>query len=364
MHGKTESINSHSLHSYYFSGNLHLGGLRTALYNYIYSRSHKGKFILRIEDTDQTRLVPGTVEKLLEDLAWVGLNPDEGPNCGGSYGPYIQSERAKLYREEVETLLNTGSAYHCFCSERRLNILRKNALRNQEVPKYDNHCRSLPLEEVKKRLSSGQKSCIRLKLTSSEPFVDLVYGRTCHEVKDIEGDPVILKTDGFPTYHLANVIDDHHMQISHVIRGVEWLPSTNKHIMIYRALGYEPPKFVHLPLLLNSDGSKMSKRHGDLSVEVFRKKGLLPRALINFVVKAGSGFHTNSNDINHSLEELTNKVPKFDLSLINNNSCRLPLDRLAEFNHAELKRQINNDDELVLLVRKVREMIIKHFHNR
>ncbi|CAH1398900.1 unnamed protein product [Nezara viridula] len=342
------------------TGHLHLGGLRTALYNFLFARSNKGKFILRIEDTDQTRCIPLAMEELERDLEWAGLKPDEGPSSGGKFGPYIQSQRSHLYKEFVDRLLKSGAAYCCFCTERRLELLRKDALRNRQVPKYDNRCRSLDKKEIIDKLNSGAEKCIRLKLVPSEPFNDLVYGTVQHEVMEMEGDPVIMKTDGWPTYHLANVVDDHLMNISHVIRGVEWLLSTNKHIMIYRALGYEPPRFVHLPLILNTDGTKLSKRQNDIAINSMRSKGVFPRALLNFVIQAGGGFPSNI-DPNSSLEQL---ISKFDLGKVNTNSGKLPNDRLGEFNRLEITRQSKDEKEVTALVNEIKSIVADTFQSR
>lgn len=240
----------------FFLGHLHLGGLRTALINYLFAKSRHGKFILRIEDTDQTRLVPGAKEQLIKDLEWAGIIPDEGPKYGGSLGPYIQSQRKKIYKsvlnnclntmnkissnsfyfsDEVQELLQNNSAYHCFCTPKRLNLLKREALRNQQVPKYDNACRKLSKDEVKRKLDKKEPYCIRFKLTpEASPFEDIIYGNIALDIAQQEGDPVIIKTDGMPTYHFANVVDDHLMGITHVLRGVEWQISTPKHILLYK----------------------------------------------------------------------------------------------------------------------------------
>ncbi|GFN87358.1 glutamate--tRNA ligase [Plakobranchus ocellatus] len=202
------------------TGFMHLGGLRTALYNFLFARANQGKFILRIEDTDQNRAVPGAIEKLEETLQWAQVNPDEGPSAGGSYGPYIQSQRLDLYQEHVQTLLSSGSAYRCFCSARRLELMRKEAARRGEPSRYDGKCRGLTEEAVKKNLDQGLPHTIRLKLKPTpEPWDDLIKGKCSHDIFDIEGDPILLKSDGYPTYHFANVVDDHLMRVTHVLRG-------------------------------------------------------------------------------------------------------------------------------------------------
>ncbi|XP_075235562.1 putative glutamate--tRNA ligase, mitochondrial [Lycorma delicatula] len=342
------------------TGFLHLGGLRTALYNYLFAKSRGGVFILRIEDTDQKRLVEGATEQLQYDLRWIGIIPDEGPSSGGNYGPYKQSERLHIYRMEAEQLIESKKAYHCFCTEKRLNLIRKEAVRLQQVPKYDNKCRNLSKEEVNTKLKNGEKCCIRFKLTPGDQTCnDLIYGSITHDVASLEGDPVILKSDGYPTYHLANVVDDHYMNISHVLRGVEWLPSTTKHILLYQAFGWEPPLYGHLPLLINADGTKFSKRQGAITVESYRNSGIYPRALINFVTFTG-GFSRLKGDPHeprtYSIYEL---IEFFHLSYINTQPCRLMFDQLPEFNRAEMSRQISDENSLKQLIIELRELVIE-----
>lgn len=342
------------------TGHMHLGGLRTALYNYLFAKSQNGTFILRIEDTDRTRIVPGAVESLITDLKWVGLTPDEGPTIGGNYGPYLQSERLNIYQKQVNKLLNNNTAYHCFCTDRRLDMIRREALKLRQVPKYDNKCRNLTKEEVKNKLSNGLKPCIRFKLTNDlEVFEDLIYGNISYDALN-EGDPVIIKADGFPTYHFANVVDDHLMEVSHVLRGVEWQISTTKHILIYKAFGWIPPKFGHLPLLLNSDGTKMSKRQGDLRIQSFRDNGIFPQALINFVTHAGGGFNRDSGLKAFTIDEL---IDLFEINRINSNSTRLNPDRLIDFNRLELISKINNPEELISLTNEVKQLVLDKYSN-
>jgi len=270
------------------TGYLHVGGLRTALYNYIFARKHHGSFVLRIEDTDQERKVEGAIENLIETLKWTGIIPDEGPGFGGDYGPYIQSERLELYRRHAEILLEKELAYYCFCSQERLEILRQEQIAKKQPPRYDNHCRNLPADEVKRKLQSREKFVIRMKtpLQGSVEVRDLIRGKVSFSA-DVLDDQILIKSDGFPTYHLANVVDDHFMKISHVIRGEEWLPSTPKHVLLYEYFNWKSPEFAHLPLLLNPDRSKLSKRHGDVAVESYRQKGYLAEALINFLALLG-----------------------------------------------------------------------------
>ncbi|KAJ9594272.1 hypothetical protein L9F63_014277 [Diploptera punctata] len=347
------------------TGHLHLGGLRTALYNYLFAKLHGGKFILRIEDTDQTRLVPDAVEKLENDLKWVGIIPDESPLKGGPYGPYKQSERLSLYRIQVKFILNMGAAYHCFCSDRRLDLLRREALRSRQIPRYDNRCRHLSESEVKEKLEEGKPSCIRFKLSSDEQtFDDAVYGRISYNIALNEGDPVIMKTDGFPTYHFANVVDDHLMNISHVLRGVEWQISTTKHIMLYRAFGWKPPIYAHLPLILNPDGSKLSKRQGDIRVENFRNEGIFPEALLNYVVDAGGGFSKDTERKSSKIYSTPELAQQFDLKAIKPSSCHLSPDRLTEFNSYALERKLQDEKEILKLTENVKTLVTRTFQSR
>ncbi|XP_044266176.1 probable glutamate--tRNA ligase, mitochondrial [Tribolium madens] len=345
------------------TGFLHLGGLRTALYNYFFAKSRNGAFILRIEDTDQSRLVEGAIEQLQRDLDWAGVQIDEGPSTGGCYGPYIQSQRLHIYRGHVETLLNNGSAYHCFCTEKRLELLRREAIRVREVPKYDNRCRSLNPQEVGEKLAQGIPSCVRFKLVAGvQSYLDLIYGGFNYDVAANEGDPVIVKSDGFPTYHFANVIDDHLMKISHVLRGVEWQISTPKHIMMYRAFNWEPPLFGHLPLLMNPDGSKLSKRQGDIRIGHYRDQGIFPLALINFIASSGGGFGKDSEqNVKPKCYTIGELTRQFDVCRINAHSGKLMPERLFDFNRLELKRKLEDSEEGEKLVEEVREMVKKHF---
>ncbi|XP_065588749.1 nondiscriminating glutamyl-tRNA synthetase EARS2, mitochondrial [Cyrtonyx montezumae] len=338
------------------TGFLHLGGLRTALYNYIFAKQQRGTFVLRVEDTDQSRVVPGAAESIEDMLHWAGIPPDESPRRGGAFGPYQQSLRLDLYRAASEVLLDCGAAYRCFCTPQRLELLRKEALRNQQTPRYDNRCRHLTNQEVAEKLEQGLDWVVRFRLERGvEPFQDLVYGWNKHEVAEVEGDPVILKGDGFPTYHLANVVDDHHMGISHVLRGTEWLTSTSKHLLLYKAFGWEPPQFGHLPLLLNKDGSKLSKRQGDIFVEHFAQEGYLPEALLDMITNCGSGFA--GKQMGRTLEEL---ISQFEIGRITTHSALLDLEKLPEFNRMHLTHRIDDEglrqkliQELQLLVEQV-----------
>ncbi|MDX2469440.1 MAG: glutamate--tRNA ligase [SAR324 cluster bacterium] len=271
------------------TGYLHVGGLRTALFNYLFAKANGGKIILRFEDTDQARKVEGAEENLLSSMEWAGLTFDEGPTQGGDYGPYVQSERLDLYRTHVEKLVEDGNAYPCFCTVEDLDAMREDQIKRKQPTRYDGRCRRLKPEEREAKLSNGDDHVIRMKIIHSKgdyKVSDMVRGTVIFKPNQID-DQVILKTDGFPTYHLASVVDDHLMKITHVIRGEEWLPSTPKHIQLYEYFGWEIPQFSHLPLLLNADRSKLSKRQGDVATEDYRNKGFLPEALINFVALLG-----------------------------------------------------------------------------
>lgn len=317
------------------TGYLHVGGLRTALYNFLFARAHGGTMVLRIEDTDRGRYVEGAVENLLTTLAWAGIDVDEGPAQGGQHGPYVQSERTALYREHVELLLAQDKAYRCFCSPEQLDAARARQLAEGRDAAYDRSCRALGKDEVEARLRDGLPYTVRLKvpLSGSLRFDDVIRGdiTVMHEVID---DQVLLKSDGFPTYHLANVVDDHFMAITHVIRGEEWLPSTAKHVLLYEAFGWQPPVFAHLPLLLNADRSKLSKRQGDVAVEDYRAKGFLPEALVNFVALLG----WNPGD-DRELFTLGELCDAFSLERVSKAGAVFDLEKLRWFNAQYLRTQ-------------------------
>ncbi|KAK2589348.1 hypothetical protein KPH14_007893 [Odynerus spinipes] len=344
------------------TGYLHLGGLRTALYNYLFARANDGSFVLRIEDTDQSRTIPDAIERLQDDLLWVGIISDENPMRGGPYGPYLQSKRLEIYKENVQKLLDNKSAYFCFCTEQRLDLLRREAIKCGHVPKYDNRCRHLSDDEVKEKLRTGGSYCIRFKLSPDvEVFDDMIYGSVAHDIGKTEGDPVIMKSDGYPTYHFANVVDDHHMKISHVLRGVEWQISTPKHIMLYKAFGWKPPVYGHLPLILNSNGTKLSKRQDGITVDSFRKSGIFPLALLNYVTHAGGGFDRDSSvqEI-YTYEKL---IKQFNIKRINVNSTKLSPEKLLEFNRLEISRLLSNPNNHKFLVERVRKLVQEAFPN-
>ena len=244
------------------TGFVHIGSLRTALYNYLFAKKMGGKYILRVEDTDRTRLVDGAIENMLNAMKWAGVNHDEGVMLDengnvvqkGEYGPYIQSERLDIYQQYIKELLDSGKAYYCFCTKERLDEVREKQKEAGETPRYDGHCRDLTQEEIDAKIAAGEPYVIRLKLPENHVirFTDLVRGETEFNTNDLD-DQVLIKTDGFPTYHFAVVVDDHLMKITHVIRGEEWVSSTPKHVYLYEAFGWEAPKFVHLPNILNKE---------------------------------------------------------------------------------------------------------------
>lgn len=305
------------------TGFVHVGSLRTALYNYLFARHNRGKLILRIEDTDQNRFVEGAVENLLAIMKWAGLEYDEGPEKEGPFGPYFQSRRLDIYKKHVQSLVDKGHAYPCFCSAERLEKMRADQTAAGEDVKYDGLCRAIPQALAAERMQN-EAHVIRLKVPAQGDTVvdDLIRGRVSFQ-NNLLDDQVLMKSDGFPTYHLANVVDDHFMQISHVIRGEEWLPSTPKHILLYQAFGWQPPQFAHLPLLLNTDRSKLSKRQGDVAVEDYQAKGILPEALLNFV--ALLGWNRGDDQEVFSLAEL---VESFSLERVNKAGAVFDLQKL------------------------------------
>lgn len=310
------------------TGYLHIGGLRTALYDFLFARSVGGKFILRIEDTDRNRLVEDAAEKLISALERMGIELDEGPGIGGDFGPYVQSERLELYHREAQRLLDSGNAYRCFCSAERLSQMREQQQQKGEFVKYDRHCLSLSEDEVQERLGRGEQHVVRLKMPDERvfAFTDLIRGSVEMDAAQSD-DQVIIKSDGFPTYHLAAVIDDHYMEISHVIRGEEWLSSTPKHIWLNECLGWEAPLWVHLPLILNQDRSKLSKRMNDVSVDSYLERGYFKEAIINFI--ALLGWHSADDQEIYSLEELC-KV--FSLERVNKAGAVFDLTKLDWMN--------------------------------
>ena len=287
------------------TGFMHIGNLRTGLYTYLYARKHKGTFILRIEDTDQERKVEGAVEAIYRTLNIAGMDYDEGPDKDGGYGPYVQTERMGLYKEYAEKLVELGGAYYCFCDKERLqSIVDENGLHT-----YDKHCRNIPLEEAKARVAAGEPYVIRQKVPEGvvSSYTDIVFGEIAVASADIE-DGVLLKSDGLPTYNFANVVDDHLMGITHVMRGVEYLSSTPKYNLMYDAFGWERPTYIHLSPIMKDAQRKLSKRYGDANFEDFVAKGYLPEAIVNYI--ALLGWCPKSNKEKMTIEEM---IEEFDV---------------------------------------------------
>jgi len=258
----------------------HVGNIRTAMFNWLLARHTGGRFILRIEDTDVARRVEGAVETIMDGLRWLGLDWDEGPDVGGDYGPYYQSQRLEMYREAAEQLVAQGDAYYCYCSPQRLGEMREEQVRRKQPPGYDRLCRDLSPQEQAQKKAGGIRAVIRFKtpLEGQTRHQDMIWGDVAFEHSTID-DFVLLKSDGYPTYHLASVVDDHAMEISHVIRAEEWISSTPRHLLLYRSFGFEPPLYVHHPMILGPDRAKLSKRHGAVSILEYREQGYLPETM-------------------------------------------------------------------------------------
>lgn len=342
------------------TGYLHIGGLRTALYNYLYAKQKGGKFLLRIEDTDRTRYVEGAIENLIHELKWAGVEADEGVCLDengkitevGECGPYIQSERVEkgIYNKYAEELIENGYAYYCFCSKERLDDVKNQQKADGKIPRYDGLCRGVSIEDAKKRIANGESYVIRLKLPENRDIVfeDVIKGRITINTNDMD-DQVLIKADGFPTYHFAVVIDDHLMGITHIVRGDEWISSTPKHIYLYEALGFEKPIFVHLPTVLNKSGKKLSKRNDDASVEDFRLKGYLPEALINYLALVG--WSPESNEEILSLDEM---IKQFSFDRVSKSGGVFDVDKLDWVNAQYIRKM-----EVSELAKLVKPYLVK-----
>ena len=327
------------------TGLQHIGGVRTALFNYLFAKAQGGDFILRLEDTDRTRFDPSFVRNLYDTFAWLHIRWDEGPDRGGPDAPYIQSERFALYKKYALELIAQGKAYYCFCSSERLEKIRKEreeALSSETG--YDRSCRSIPKTEAAARAAAGEPCVIRLKipLGAVTKFRDHLLGDIEWKNDDVNPDPVLLKSDGFPTYHLANVVDDHLMGITHVLRAQEWLPSTPLHVIMYNSFGWEPPEFCHLPMVMGQDGKKLSKRHGATSIDEFRWQGYLGEALVNYVALLGASYE-EGKDL-YTLEELAGR---FSLDKLNKAPAIFDYKKLEWYNAQYLKAK--SDEELAAL---------------
>jgi glutamyl-tRNA synthetase len=327
------------------TGLQHIGGIRTALFNYLFARSLGGKFILRLEDTDRTRFDESYVQNLFDTFDWLDIKWDEGPNNGGPFAPYVQSERTALYKKYADELLKNGHAYYCFCSSQRLEEVRlqREAAHSSETG-YDRLCRSIDPDEAAKRAASGEACTIRLKIPLGETtrFHDHILGDIEWKNDDINPDPVLLKSDGFPTYHLANVVDDHLMEISHVLRAQEWLSSTPLHVIMYKSFGWTPPDFCHLPMVMGQDGKKLSKRHGATSIDEFRRQGYLPEALINYIALLGASYEEGKEI--YTLDEL---AQRFALEKLNKAPAVFDYKKLEWYNGQYIR--MKSDEELAAL---------------
>jgi glutamyl-tRNA synthetase len=323
------------------TGALHIGSVRTMLYNYFLARQSNGTLILRIEDTDQERLVPGAIDSIYDGLHWFGVTWDEGPREGGPSAPYIQSERLPLYQKGAQELVDSGAAYFCFCSKERLEQMRAAQRARGEITRYDRQCRNIPPAEAAERATTEPDHVIRLKVPEEGTIAidDLVYGHIEWPLNTIE-DQVLLKSDGFPTYQLAVVIDDHLMKIDSVIRGEDWLPSTPKHLLVYRAFGWDVPPHAHVPNVLGPDGKKLSKRHGATQVDEFRLEGYLPEAMVNFL--ALIGWSPGTEEEIFSMDDL---IEKFRIDQVQKAGGKWDRDRLNFFNGVWIRRL--SDDELL-----------------
>lgn len=330
------------------TGYLHVGGARTALFNWVFARHHGGSFILRIEDTDRTRYVPDSLDDIMEGLRWLGLQWDEGPEVGGPYGPYFQSQRIELYQKYAQVLLERGWAYKCYCTPERLERMREEQRRRKQPPGYDRYCRFLSDQERAALEAEGRSYVIRLKvpLEGQTTFHDLIHGKITVNNVNIE-DQILLKSDGYPTYHLANVVDDHLMKITHVMRADEWIPSTPKHILLYQGFGWESPQFAHLPLILSPTGKgKLSKRKTvgadgriyPVLVREFREAGYLPEAMFNFLALVGWSYDDRTELMTR--EEI---IERFSLERVKSSPASFSYDKLDWMNGVYI-RKLSQDD--------------------
>lgn len=328
------------------TGLLHVGGARTTLFNWLFAKGEAerlgfgGTMILRIEDTDRNRLVEGATEGILEILRWFGVDWDEGPDVGGPHGPYIQSERLALYQQGAQELIDKGLAYRCFCSPERLQGLRDEQRQKNLPPGYDRHCRRLSQDEIDAKLAAGDGYVVRFAMPreGTTAVYDLIRGESTFQNANLE-DLVLLKSDGYPTYHLANVIDDHDMQITHIMRGDEWIPTAPVHIRLYAAFGWEPPALAHMPLILAPGGGKLSKRHGSTAMEEFRAQGYLPEALMNYLALLGWSF-----DGTTELFSKNELLAKWSLERVSPSPATFDYDKLRWFNQQYINHILSLDE--------------------
>ncbi len=320
------------------TGDPHVGTAYIALFNRCFAHQHKGQFILRIEDTDQLRSTERSERDILASLRWLGLDWDEGPDCGGDHGPYRQSERSAIYREHMDVLLEKGHAFHCFCSAERLDALRKEQMEQKQQLGYDGHCLHLSPEEVSQKLAAGEEHVIRMKIPEQGEceFEDLLRGKVSIAWSQIDMQ-VLMKSDGLPTYHFANVVDDHLMAISHVIRGEEWINSVPKHVLLYQYFEWTPPVFCHMPLLRNPDKSKLSKRKNPTSINYYRDMGYLPQALTNYL--GMMGWTMPNGEEKFSLQDMTTA---FDISRVSLGGPIFDTEKLDWLNGKYLREDLDD----------------------
>ncbi len=337
------------------TGDPHVGNIRSALFNWLLARRLGGKFILRIEDTDQSRKIDGSVKAILDSLQWLGIDWDEGPDVGGEFGPYTQSDRVEIYLAAANRLVESDNAYYCYCASERLVMIRESQKKQNRPTGYDGRCRNLSALEREEEIKKNPNPVVRFKvpLTGKTTFNDVIRGDVTWENRLLD-DFVLLKSDGYPTYHLASVVDDNAMKISHVLRADEWLPSTPRHVLLYEAFGWKPPIFAHLPLILGSDRSKLSKRHGSVSMMDYKDQGYLPDAMLNFLSLLGWSLDDKTTEMdistvieNFSLERIGASPAVFDLeklSWLNGVYLRnLSADSLAEKSFELLDRDLGAD---------------------
>ena len=323
------------------TGYPHVGNIRTALFNWLFARHYGGSFIVRIEDTDVARKVEDSLEAILDGLRWLGLYWDEGPEVGGRYGPYFQSQRLELYHQTAEHLVSQRDAYYCYCSPQRLKEMRAEQVRHKQPLGYDRHCRHLSEEERLAKEKEGITPVVRFQtpLTGQTGFNDLIRSQVVFDNNTLD-DFILLKSDGYPTYHLASVVDDHLMEISHVLRAEEWLSSTPRHLLLYQALEFEPPQFAHLPMILGTDRAKLSKRHGASSITEYRGQGYLPEAMVNFMALLGWSLDDRTEIL--SRQEL---IDNFSLERVNQTAAIFNHEKLYWMNGVSL-RELSHEELL------------------
>lgn len=328
------------------TGDPHVGTAYIALFNYVFAKKHGGKFILRIEDTDQVRAKASSEDMIMKSLRWLGITWDEGPDCGGPHGPYRQSERTKIYQDHAATLMAKGHAYRCFCSAERLTELRAKQKEAGGTTGYDRLCRGLSQEEVERRLAAKESNVIRLRMPTDglTTFNDLLRGRVEFENQRLD-DQVLIKADGYPTYHLANVVDDYLMKITHVIRAEEWISSTPKHVVLYAAFGWPEPVWIHMPLLRNADKSKISKRKNPVSITYYKRAGILPHALLNYLGLMGWSFGEDQE-----IFTVDQMIERFDISRVSLGGPVFDLVKLTWMNHQYLQKL--DDQAFASLIRE------------